>query len=119
MGLIKGGAVRGASRVGRGVQMRDVRDPRGQGLLPVLTRLAALTDENDEMRSYFIATGGGPRLTQLTESAQSPLKSAPPTPPGPRSPAKPSPPPHLPPLSCPCLAARPVLGHVPGAPTRM
>lgn len=57
--------------------MREVRDPRGQALLPVLARLAALTDENDEMRSYFIATGGAPRLTQLTESTYPPLKSAP------------------------------------------
>jgi len=57
-------------------KMREVRDPRGQALLPVLARLAALTDENDEMRSYFIATGGAPRLTQLTESTYPPLKTA-------------------------------------------
>lgn len=42
--------------------------------IPVLARLAVLTEDNDEMRSYFIAAGGAPRLSQLAAADHPPLK---------------------------------------------
>ncbi len=53
--------------------MREVRDPKAV-TIPVLARLAVLTDDNDEMRSYFIAAGGAPRLSQLAAADHPPLK---------------------------------------------
>ncbi len=55
--------------------MREVRDPKAV-TIPVLQRLAALTEDNDEMRSYFVAAGGAPRLSQLAASDHPPLKGA-------------------------------------------
>lgn len=57
-------------------QMREVRDSKqaATAAIPVLLRLAALVEDNDEMRSYFIAAGGAPRLAQLTAADNPPLK---------------------------------------------
>ena len=56
--------------------MREVRDSKqaATAAIPVLLRLAALVEDNDEMRSYFIAAGGAPRLAQLTAADNPPLK---------------------------------------------
>lgn len=55
------------------LQMREVRDPK-QVTIPVLARLAVLVEDNDEMRSYFVAAGGSPRLSQLAAADHPPLK---------------------------------------------
>lgn len=53
--------------------MREVRDPK-QVAIPLLARLAVLVEDNDEMRSYFVAAGGAPRLSQLAAADHPPLK---------------------------------------------
>ena len=75
--------------------MREVRDSKqaATATIPVLLRLAALVEDNDEMRSYFIAAGGAPRLAQLTAADNPPLKG------GARhqdDPMAPAPPPRVP-----------------------
>lgn len=55
------------------LQIKEVRDSR-QVTIPALERLAAIVDGNDDMRTFFVESGGCARLSQLAASEHDSIK---------------------------------------------